>query len=478
MANDVTFTRAEYTEALPAWTLVSDVCAGERAIKARKTTYLPQPNPSDTSAENATRYTQYLARAVFYNATGRTLRGLVGAAFRKVPVLSVQGSLDYIADDIDGAGVSVYQQSQGVLARVLQKGRHALLVDYPQVAAPASRADMASGRVRSTIVSIDAEQVINWRTEKRGAAHLLTLVVIAETREVVSADGFGSDTEMQYRVLRLGEQGYTQEIWRAAGKGWELAEGPFVITDGAGRPWDVIPFAFVGAENNDAHVDASPLYDLATLNVAHYRNSADYEDSVYLVGQPQYAISGLSEEWRDWMQAQGIYIGARAPLLLPEGGGLTIAQAAPNSLAKEAMDQKEQQMAALGARLLQPGSAVKTATEAQGDQEAEHSVLSLAVSNVSEAYSLALDWMARFMGAPDGEIEYAINQEFTKLVLDPAMLTALIAAWQSGQIPEADLWQQLRKYGVIAEDKDDETIRAEIETQNPGLGLTDDGADG
>lgn len=476
--SDVTFTRAEYTEALPAWSLVSDVCAGERAIKAGGTTYLPQPNPSDTSTENVERYAQYLARAVFYGATGRTLRGLVGAAFRKVPTLAVPGSLDYIADDIDGAGVSVYQQSQGVLSRVLQKGRHALLVDYPQVAAPASRADMASGRVRSTIVSIDAEQVINWRTEKRGAAHLLTLVVIAETREVVSEDGFGSETEPQFRVLRLGEQGYTQEIWRAAGKGWELAEGPIVITDGAGRPWDVIPFAFVGAENNDTSVDASPIYDLATLNVAHYRNSADYEDSVYLVGQPQYAISGLSEEWRDHLEARGIYIGARAPLLLPEGGGLTIAQAQPNSLAKEAMDQKEAQMAALGARLLQPGSAVKTATEAQGDQEAEHSVLSLAVSNVSEAYSLALGWMARFMGAEGGEIDYAINQEFTKLVLDPAMLTALIAAWQSGQIPEADLWQQLRKYGVIDPEKDDETIRAEIETQNPGLGLTDDGADG
>ena len=120
---DVSFQREEYRAALAAWALVDDVCAGQDAVKAATTTYLPQPNPQDTSEENATRYTQYVARAAFYNATGRTLQSLVGAAFRKWPELDVPGALDYIADDIDGAGVSVYQQSQAVLGQVLKLGR-------------------------------------------------------------------------------------------------------------------------------------------------------------------------------------------------------------------------------------------------------------------------------------------------------------------------------------------------------------------
>ena len=476
---DVTFQRQEYRDALAAWALVSDVCAGQAAVKAKGATYLPQPNASDTSDENALRYTQYLARAAFYNATGRTLQGLVGAAYRKWPMLDAPGAIGYVAEDVDGAGVSVYQQSQSALGQVLKLGRHALLVDYPTTDAPASRADMASGRVRATVASIDARQVINWRTEKRGAQHVLSLVVIAETRETVTPDGFGLTAEAQYRVLRLSELGYTWEIWRAGEKkSLELVEGPYQVLDGAGRPWDEIPFAFVGAENNDASIDSSPLKDLADVNIAHYRNSADYEDSVYLVGQPQFYMAGLTEEWRDWMQQSGVYIGARAPILLPQGGSFGVAQAQPNSLAREAMQDKEAQMIALGARLLQPGSAVKTATESQGEQEAQHSVLSLACSNVSEAYSKALGWMARFMGA-DGEAALTLSQDFVEQRLDPAMLTALIGAWQSGKLPEADLWEQLRKYGVIDGEKDDETIRGELETQDPGLGLTsDDGSDG
>ncbi|MDP0908071.1 hypothetical protein Q6322_30065, partial [Klebsiella pneumoniae] len=49
--------------------------------------------------------------------------------------------------------------------------------------------------------------------------------------------------------------------------------------------WDEIPFTFVGAQNNDPSIDESPLAALVEINLGHYRNSADYEDSVFLCGQ-------------------------------------------------------------------------------------------------------------------------------------------------------------------------------------------------
>jgi len=470
MANDVTFQREEYKNSLYAWSLVCDVCCGQQAIKEKGIIYLPQPNPSDKSPENTIRYKQYLARAVFYNATGRTLQGLIGAAFRKDPAIAVPKALDYVTDDIDGAGVSVYQQSQATLKAVLGMGRHLLLADYPMVTEQTSRAQMSSGTVRSTVVPYRAQQVINWRTTKVGAKHMLTLLVLDETAEEVTPDGFGVDHIPQYRVLRHDGGNYTQEIWRRDGDKWALYQAPWIITDGAGRAWDEIPATFVGASNNDHTVDPSPMYDMAEINIAHYRNSADYEDSAFFVGQAQPWMSGLSESWRDHLEKTGIYIGSRSPILLPEGGQFGIAQAQPNTLAKEAMDQKEQQMIALGARLIQPGTAVKTATESQGEQEANHSVLSLACANVSEAYTKALGWAARFMNVT-GEIEYSINQDFTEHRLDPQMLVALIGAWQSGQLPSSDLWGQLRKYGVIDGEKTDEEIREEVESQTAGLGL-------
>lgn len=121
MKHDVTFQREDYEKALYAWSLVDDVVAGQSAVKEKRTAYLPKPNPSDTSAENKERYDQYLARAVFYNATGRTLQGLVGAAFRKDPTLNTTTALDYVLTDIDGAGVSIYQQSQSVVKSVLKE---------------------------------------------------------------------------------------------------------------------------------------------------------------------------------------------------------------------------------------------------------------------------------------------------------------------------------------------------------------------
>ena len=97
MANDVTFTRPEYDAALNRWRLVRDVCKGSEAIKAGKERYLPKPNPDDKSAANTARYEDYLKRAVFYNATGRTKHSLVGAAFRTWPTLTVPGALEYVA---------------------------------------------------------------------------------------------------------------------------------------------------------------------------------------------------------------------------------------------------------------------------------------------------------------------------------------------------------------------------------------------
>ena len=135
------------------------------------------------------------------------------------------------------------------------------------------------------------------------------------------------------------------------------------------------------------------------------------------------------------------------------------------------MDAKEKQLVAMGARLVTPGSVAKTVTEAQGDSEVEHSVLSLAVANVSEAYTKVLGWMARFNNTAAEKIDYSINQEFTEARLDANLLLAVVQLWQSGKWPEGDLFSFLRRYGLVDPEKTDEEIRDEIETNGSGLGF-------
>lgn len=473
--SNVTYERQDYKAALSRWRLVRDACKGSETVKARGAVYLPQPSAHDDSDENAKRYEAYLGRAVFYNATGRTKGSLVGAVFRTWPVLTLPKLLEYVAKDIDGQGVSIYQQSQSVIGHLLETGRHGLLVDYPTVeAGTVSQADMTSGKVRPTVASYAAESIINWKTKKVGGQHVLSLVVLRETYDEDTEDGFGVEQKDQYRVLRLNEENrYQQEVWRQEGGGWTINDDREPL-DGAGRPWTVIPFQFLGSENNDTSIDESPLYDMAEINVGHYRNSADYEEAAFLVGQPQPWMSGLDEQWRDHFEETGIYLGSRAPWLLPVNGSCGVWQAQPNTVAKEAMDAKERQMVALGARLIEKGSAVKTATQAEAETAAEHSALSLIVSNVSEAYTQCLNWMAQFLNV-SGEIEYTLNQDFTQANLDPQMLQQILQAVMAGKMPESDFWRYLRDFQLIDPEKTDDDIRGELEASGTGLNLEQEG---
>lgn len=471
---DVTFQRDDHKHAVTDWRLVSDVCAGERQVKSKETIYLPKLNPADKSNRNQLRYEGFLARAVFHNVTGRTLEGLIGTVFNKPATLTIPAGLDYIKENIDGRGVNIYQQAQATLSHVLKKGRHVLFTDYPPNDTDASKLDLQAGLVRAIVVSTDAEKVINWRSEKVGSSYRLTLVVIEESYVETSPDGFGSETKTQYRVLKLDQGVYTVEIWRNDDqkKSWSVHES-YVPRNGKGQVWTIIPLVFIGSQNNDTEIDKAPLLDQATVNLAHYRNSALYEDSVYYVGQPQPVITGLDTDWRDWLESQGLELGSQSVIPLPESGDYKIVQVAPNTIVKEAMDQKEEQMIGLGARLVQKGQAVKTATEAQADNESEHSVLSLVASNISDAYTQVLTWMGEFNNVESGEISFELNTDFVEHKLDSQMLTALVAAWQAGGLPRSDYWAILREGGLIDPEKTDDELEDEAEVSDVGLGLDD-----
>ncbi|MCP4700457.1 MAG: DUF4055 domain-containing protein [Gammaproteobacteria bacterium] len=484
--HDVTFEREEYKRNVKRWQLVEDCTEGQAAVKSRKEVYLPRPNPGDKSTKANERYAGYCERAVFYNATGRTLEGMVGLAFQKVPALERHDDVDYVEDDIDGKGLSIYQHSQQTLEAVLKTGFYGLLADYPRVGGPVSKADAEKNAIRATVAAYPAKSIINWKVEKIGGRHMLSMAVLRETFSTETPDGFGTEEKPQYRVLRLSENGgdrlYTQEVWRehekenSKEKEWYLHVEPFAPVDAAGRSWQEIPFCFVGAKNNDAIPDKAPLYDIAELNIGHFRNSAEYEDTCFMCGQVQPVMSGVERDWVEYLEEKGFQIGSRVVLPLPIGASFSYEQAAPNPIPAEAMKTKEAQMVALGAQLLTAGQTTKTATEADADNSRNTSVLALVASNVSEAYTRCLNWIGRFMGA-DHEYLYTITQDFTRYSLQPQLITALVQLWQTGKYPDSDLWEQLRKYGLINSERQDEEIKDELETSGEGLGLGGEGED-
>lgn len=467
----VTETRPEYDARLAGWRLVRDAVAGAEAVKAGG--HVLPVNPLDRSPENRSRNESRVKAAVYFNATGRTLQALSGMAFAKWPEFARPAALDYLLNDATGSGVGLLNQAQKAVAEVMQTGRAGLLVDYPASGGAVSVADAEQAGVRPSITLYPAEAVTNWRVERIGARSLLSLVVLAEQHE--EWYGFERKVSRQFRVLRLEAGQYRVEVWReGAASGWQVVER-YAPSDASGQPLREIPFTFIGAANNDAEPDVSPLYDLADLNIAHFRNSADHEESLFFAGQAQVWVTGADEEWLKLMQEAGIYVGSRAIGVAPQNGSVTMLQAQPVGALAEEMRHKVELMAQLGARLMQAGTVSKTATQASGEEKAAHSALSLVCDNVSDAYRFALRWCARFIGASEGEVDFTISTEFTGLQFDPAQLAQALAAVQAGKLPESDFWTYMRAIGLIRADKSDDEVRDEVEAQGVNLvaGLDD-----
>lgn len=469
---NVTYVRPEVANAMDNWTLLRDCLAGQAAIKSRRTVYLPMPNAADQSAENKARYEAYLTRAMFYNVTARTLRGLLGQVFSRDSIINLPDSLKALQVDTEGTGVSLEQQAKNALSSVLTFGRAGLLADYPVAKEPATKADVTTGKIRPLIKLYRPEDIINWRTSLYGAKTKLSLVVLRECYDSED-DGFEITQEEQFRVLRLNENGqYTVTIYRGVTGTNKAAEyikdgEEIVVKDFSGKPFEDIPFQFIGSENNNSELDPPPMLDLAVLNIAHYRNSADYEDSCFMVGQPTPWASGLTEQWvKDVLKGE-IQLGSRGFLPLPADASAGLIQAEGNTMVFEAMQHKERQMVALGAKLVEQAEVQRTATEAGQEEAAESSALSSAVKNVSSAYTQALRDAGRFVATfADSTIEFELNSDFDLSRMTPDERRQLISEWQADAISFTEMRWNLKRGGVAY--LDDEEAKDEI-AANPAI---------
>jgi hypothetical protein len=463
--------RPEIVAAIPRWTRINDCIGGEDLIKSRKEQYLPIPDADANGKTSDARYINYALRAVFYNVTGRTLTGLVGQVFGRESKINLPESLKTLEADVAGDGVGIEQQAKKTLEYVLSLGRAGLLVDYPKTTAAVSREQQSSGEVRPIIKSYRPEDVINWRTKRIGAKIVLSLVVLTEWYDT-SENEFEVKSVRAYRVLRLDvDNNYTVQLYvedTLDGKDIIREEGDVVTPVGAnGKPFKFIPFTFVGPENNDSRLDAAPLYAMANLNIAHFRNSADYEDACFIAGQPTPYFAGLTTEWVKNVMKGKAYLGSRGGIMLPKGGTAGLLQATANSMPKEAMEHKEKQMVALGAKLVEERTIRRTATESRQDEASETSILSSSTKNVNVAYNNALTWASQFAGGST-EFEFEINSDFDLSSMTPNERQQLIQEWQSEAITWKEMRTALRRTRVVFQD--DEAAKTNI-SENPVLSV-------
>ena len=459
----VTDQHSEYTEYLPAWQIVRDCVKGSRAVKKAKQTYLPKPNPDDISRENDLRYDDYIKRANFVGFTGSTKEGMLGMVFRKDMEIELPAALEYLKINATGAGLSLQQLTQDIIGDSLETGRYGLLADYPKADEGLTQSQVNSLKLQASIKPYTAENIKNWRTTTIGGVTMLSMVVLCEPTEVINIDGFGSEIKDYHRVLLLEGGVYIQRLYNDE----DVQVGEDITPRKSdGSTWKEIPFVFVGSQNNDCTTDKAPLYDIAEINIAHYRNSADFEESCYMVGQPTLVITGLQQGWVDENMKKGVIIGSRKAILGNEGSSAALLQANENQLPASGMEAKEKQMIKIGARIIQDSSGVETAEAAKIRFAGQNSKLGMIVNNVESGLLTVLSWVGEFMGDVSESV-IMINREFYLATIDPQLLAQQILLLDRQVFAKADLRTNLRKAGMIAEDRTDEDLDAEAESANP-----------
>lgn len=454
----IDFKHPDYADNIDRWQLCENICSGMDVKQ-----YLLTLNPNDDSTENTTRNKQYKDRAVFYRVAGHTLAGTTGLMFAKTPDVNLPKSMEYMEKNVDGAGVSITQQAQDTAKEVQKKGRAGLLVSYPRTDGPVSKADMAAGGYLATIHSIDATQIINWRTEMRGSMVVLSLVVIEETVKELQEDGYTTKDVTQLRELALIKGIFNIREWRKSedkNDEWVI-HNEFIPRDSSGKAWNEILFTFVGATSNSHRVDEPPMLPMCEINKSHYRNSADYEDSVWYTGQAQPWMSGITQTHIDLMKENKMYFGSRNITGVPTGEQLGIVAAPPNTMVREAMNDKLDAMVGMGARFIQPNGQVKTATEAEGDAKAQYSGLAMVSVNVSDGYNQALEWAKGYMGESD-DASIEISSDFVSPTATAQDIQAMVAGFLQGAIPMGDYLQWLKSRELVDSEKDIETFAAEV----------------
>ena len=103
-----------------------------------------------------------------------------------------------------------------------------------------------------------------------------------------------------------------------------------------GAPWKEIPFIIPGSVNNDPCVDPVTLYDLADVNLAHYRNSADFELNLHIHGSGTLFItSSMSAEEFKSVNPNGLLMGSQVGHFWVKTEALRCCRSSPPRLSRK-----------------------------------------------------------------------------------------------------------------------------------------------
>ena len=431
----------QYKEHIAQWIRCRDAVAGQDAIKAKEEAYLPKLSGHMSPNGGSLAYSAYLGRTLWFGASDRTVNGYVGAIMRKEPSFKVPSVFDDRLDDITNCGETAVEFSEACVKELIVTGRYGLLIDKPEP------------NELPCIKIYYPENILNWQIAD---GNLVGVQLEEHVYEPKPDDHYELQDICQVRELLLENGQYICRIWRKADTLDQRLSDQWVIHQTMtptkrGTALESIPFILVSCDKDATSCSKPPILDLVDANINHFQLDADYRHGLHFTALPTPVFTGVDEN-RDYYLGSEMAINLRndnskAFYLEFLGTGLTAI--------KDAMEERKQQMAALGAQLLtraQRGRGVETAEAARIQQSGETSLLAAIVSRTEEALEKAIylccDWETTSAFDKE-EIEVTLNRDFIDATLTAQEIIALNTSWQNGGLSHSELFWNLQRGGVI-----------------------------
>lgn len=460
---------SEYLEYSQQWDAIEDALAGAVEVKRKGVAYLPKlfgQEPAD--------YEAYKMRAQWFNGTRRTHEAWKGMICRKEAQREIPEALTAFAEDCDLHGAEWRAYEARVISDLLAYSRAGTLIDWHE------------GENRPFVTHYEAEDIINWGFARIGEKWQLSFVILAEestepmpgTGGTPSGDKYAPETFEQWREVTWDGLTVTVNVHREVKDKANKPTGKFVIVESKvmarrGLTLPGLPFVFHGLGENKICPAPPLLGDIAEINFAHYRTSADHENALHICGVPTPWAAGYTDGETDILQLGSSHVwtsddpNAKCGFLEFTGSGVTPLAAS--------LTEKEKQMATLGARVTTGGqkAAAETATATKIQATAETATLATVAESASRSLSEVLNWAAWWTSTsatPSDEAENAftaINREFIAGNADPAEIQALTQAFLQGALSFQALFYNFQRANLYPDETTLEDEQAQIEATKP-----------
>lgn len=480
---NIEYQKKEYGYYLPIWQKCNDAYTGEKAIKDGGQKYLPALSGQmrfktvDGESQNYTvqtdeDYSAYKKRAVYYNYVKKMTDSLNEQLVRKQVKVNVPPKMDSIIEHFSSDKKSFLTAVKESNKDILLNYRSVCVLDAPDLKGEKvlTIADAEAQNLRIYAVYYNAEDVINWRYDTINNLPVLTLVVLKETIEDYSKDDFEPEEIVQYRVLDLLDGVYRVRIFReteidgdkknAPKKVFQEDENLTTYPEFGGNKLNEIPCYFLTPKGISYSLEMPIVNDLVDLNLAHYRNSADFENALNITGSPTPVIK---DAMFDFDEGE-VSLGSSRALSLGKDGDAYFMEYRGQGLnaLRDAMSKKIEALSVIGGRLLQADTkGAENAEVVEVQHSSERGQLASFARSIGEAYTTILKKIASWMNI-SGDINVEFNTDYSSTILDPQLFSNLTVALTTSSISPSTYFYNLKKGEMIEDGKTFEQEQEEI----------------